>query len=388
MSRYHSYLNSAEKILTNYNGKEPFSIHLKAFFKANKKYGSRDRREVSHLCYCFFRLGKMAQSKAISDRVLMGLFLCSNETNAILDEIKPEWVDSVLLTAEEKLEFLNEECLVTDVFPWKDELSKGIEHDQFCSSFFEQPNLFIRMRPNHEKNVLSKLGKEQISFERISDGCISLPNGTRLDDVIQLNKVAVVQDYNSQKVGEILEKGLLKESPKVWDCCAGSGGKSIMAYDLNHRIKLSVSDIRTSILANLKNRFNDAGISGYKEFVVDLSDSNAVQGDASFDLVMADVPCTGSGTWGRTPEQMYYFEQNKISDYASLQRKIVTNVVSKIKENGYLLYVTCSAFKQENEDNIDFFEEHLGLEVEESSLLKGYDKNADTMFVALLRKVE
>ena len=236
--------------------------------------------------------------------------------------------------------------------------------------------------------MLSKLGKEQISFERVSDSCISLPNGTRLDDVIQLNKVAVVQDYNSQKVGELLEKGLYKENSKVWDCCAGSGGKSIMAFDLNPKIKLSVSDIRVSILANLKKRFNDAGISGYKEFVVDLSVPNAVQGDGSYDLVMADVPCTGSGTWGRTPEQLYYFEKNKISDYVSLQRKIVTNVVSKIKENGFLLYSTCSAFREENEDNLQFFKEHLGLEVEESSLLKGYDKNADTMFVALLRKIE
>ncbi len=388
MSRYHSYLNSAEKILTNYNGKEPFSIHLKAFFKANKKYGSRDRRQVSHLCYCYFRLGKMAQSKAISGRVLMGLFLCSSETNPILEEIKHEWVNSVSLTVKEKLEFLKEECLITDVFPWKNELSEQIEFEPFCASFFEQPKLFIRMRPNHEKNVLSKLGKEQFSFERISDTCISLPNGTRLDDSIQLNKVAVVQDYNSQKVGDLLEKGLYKESPKVWDCCAGSGGKSIMAFDLNPKIKLSVSDIRVSILANLKKRFNDAGISGYKEFVVDLSMYNAVQGDGSFDLVMADVPCTGSGTWGRTPEQLFYFEKNKISDYVSLQRKIVTNVVPKIKENGFLLYSTCSAFREENEDNIQFFKEHLGLEVEESSLLKGYDKNADTMFVALLRKVE
>tara|TARA_R110002096_G_scaffold324349_5_gene518429 strand:- start:1778 stop:2944 length:1167 start_codon:yes stop_codon:yes gene_type:complete len=388
MSRYHSYLNSAEKILTNYSGKEPFSIHLKAFFKANKKYGSRDRRQVSHLCYCFFRLGKMAQSKSISDRVLIGLFLCSSETNPILDEIKPEWVDSVSFTVKEKLEFLKEESLITDVFPWKGELSKDVEYDQYCASFFEQPNLFIRLRPKHEKNVLSKLGKEQISFERVSDSCISLPNGTRLDDVIQLNKVAVVQDYNSQKVGELLEKGLYKENSKVWDCCAGSGGKSIMAFDLNPKIKLSVSDIRVSILANLKKRFNDAGISGYKEFVVDLSVPNAVQGDGSYDLVMADVPCTGSGTWGRTPEQLYYFEKNKISDYVSLQRKIVTNVVSKIKENGFLLYSTCSAFREENEDNLQFFKEHLGLEVEESSLLKGYDKNADTMFVALLRKIE
>src|SRR5690554_1020861 len=107
MSRFYSYLNSAEKILTEYEGKEPFSLYLKIFFRANKKYGSRDRRQVSHLCYCFFRLGKLGESVLTAERMLIALFLCSEESNAILTELKPEWEEQIKLPLQEKLQFLN-----------------------------------------------------------------------------------------------------------------------------------------------------------------------------------------------------------------------------------------------------------------------------------------
>ncbi len=77
VSRYHSYLNSATAILKQYGGDEPFASFLRKHFAANKKYGSKDRKQISHLCYCFFRLGKMAMDLPTSERILLGLFLCS-----------------------------------------------------------------------------------------------------------------------------------------------------------------------------------------------------------------------------------------------------------------------------------------------------------------------
>ena len=68
MSRYHSYINSAKQILELYKGDEPFASFLKKYFGANKKFGSKDRKQVSHLCYCFFRLGKTAMALQIEER--------------------------------------------------------------------------------------------------------------------------------------------------------------------------------------------------------------------------------------------------------------------------------------------------------------------------------
>jgi 16S rRNA (cytosine967-C5)-methyltransferase len=171
----------------------------------------------------------------------------------------------------------------------------------------------------------------------------------------------------------------------VWDCCAASGGKSIMAKDVLGDIELMVSDVRESILINLQKRFAAAGIRNYESLVVDLSKTLNIA-LPSFNLIIADVPCTGSGTWSRTPEQLYYFDTNKIDEYAALQRKIAGNVIPQLESGGYLLYITCSVYKKENEEAVEYIKEKFNLEVVQLDLLKGYDKKADTLFAALLQK--
>lgn len=89
---------------------------------------------------------------------------------------------------------------------------------------------------------------------------ISIATTVKLDEIIEPDKEAVVQDYSSQRVAEFIEVvnaelGRRRQSDgvRVWDCCAASGGKSIMAKDILGNIELTVSDIRESILSNLKN---------------------------------------------------------------------------------------------------------------------------------------
>jgi len=56
--RYHSYLNTAKNIIENYKGEIPFAVFIKKYFSAKKKYGSKDRKQITALCYNYFRLGK------------------------------------------------------------------------------------------------------------------------------------------------------------------------------------------------------------------------------------------------------------------------------------------------------------------------------------------
>src|SRR6478672_7221869 len=100
--RYLSYLNTAARIIGIYQGNEPFALFIKDFFKADKKYGSNDRKHISHLCYCYFRLGKAALDMPVEERVLLGLFLCSHSPNEILQKLKPEWNEKVSLSLKEK----------------------------------------------------------------------------------------------------------------------------------------------------------------------------------------------------------------------------------------------------------------------------------------------
>jgi 16S rRNA (cytosine967-C5)-methyltransferase len=90
VSRYHSYLNSSRQIINQYKGEEPFASFLKKYFTQQKKCGSTDRKQIAHLCYCYFRLGKSLLKIPVEERILIGLFLCSAEPNEILAALKPD----------------------------------------------------------------------------------------------------------------------------------------------------------------------------------------------------------------------------------------------------------------------------------------------------------
>lgn len=323
---------------------------------------------------------------SVEEKILAGLLFCSNDSNEILGALKPEWNNAVSLSLPEKCSMLNIQYSMLNVFPWKEELSDGIDHEKFAESFFIQPDLFLRLRPGKENIVKQKLEDAEILFAVIKNDCIALSNSSKLDDILELNKEAVVQDYSSQRVGELLLQVRRGRQTSVWDCCAASGGKSIMAKDILGDIDLSVSDIRESILVNLKKRFNEAGIKNYKSFVADLADSKVKLPISNSGLIICDAPCTGSGTWSRTPEQLYYFDKNEISKYSSLQKQIVSNTIPHLQPGGYFLYITCSVFNKENEEVVDFIKNNFSLEISRMELLKGYDKKADTMFAALLQK--
>jgi 16S rRNA (cytosine967-C5)-methyltransferase len=424
LSKYHSYLNSAGEILSHYQGEQPFASFIKKYFTQYKKFGSRDRKQVSHLCYCYFRLGKAFVDMPVLEKIITGLFLCSHSPEDMLEELKPEWNKIISLSVKEKLAVINKSDALQSVFPWTNEMSAGADAEEFCLSFFIQPELFLRIRPGKEATVFSQLEKAAITFKKITDTCIALPASSKIDALLSVNKEVVVQDYNSQRVGELMElvrRGSSdihpvrrrpsdihpvrrrpsdihpvrrrpsdihpvrrRPSDRVWDCCAASGGKSIMANDILGNIDLTVSDVRESILVNLGKRFRAAGIINYKSFVADISDPQNLPAE-SFDFIIADVPCTGSGTWSRTPEQLYYFDTQKIADYAALQRKIVGAAVGRLEKGGYFLYITCSVFRKENEEVVDFIKEKLHLQPVKMEFLKGYDKRADTMFAALLQ---
>jgi len=356
--KHFSHLNTAVLLIAQYRGEMPFSIFLKSFFAQHKKYGSNDRKSIGQLCYSYFRVGKAMPNASIEEKILAA----------------PETIP------------------VTDIFPWKDELSEGIDHEAFCRSFLIQPDLFIRLRPGHEASVKRKLEAASISFKEVTPTCLALPNSSKINNIIDIDREAVIQDLNSQQTGRFFQPNFpisqSKISKSVWDCCAASGGKSILAYDNIPNIQLTVSDVRESIIANLKKRFAVAGIRNYKSFVADLSLSNPTLNlkPQTLNLIILDAPCSGSGTWSRTPEQLAFFNTESIDKYASLQKKIASNAVTYLSKGGRLVYITCSVFKKENEEAVDFITQKLNLQLEHMETLTGYSQKADTLFVASFNK--
>ncbi|MBC7536308.1 MAG: Fmu (Sun) domain-containing protein [Ferruginibacter sp.] len=386
MSRFHSYISSASAIIDNYKGTKPFLYHLKAFFGAEKKYGSRDRKIIASLCYGYFRTGHTLTDSTTAEKIIAGIFLFENTNNEILALLRPEWNAAVTLNVREKLSILK---LAPDaIFPFSDETGDGIDATHFALSFLQQPELYLRIRPGRIKQVHDKLNQAAVPFKNITEHCLQIANKTRLDDILTINREVVIQDRNSQQVLNFIERNpayfSAKQKVTAWDCCAASGGKALLLQDIiKEKLQLTVSDIRENILLNLGKRFLQAGININKKFIADLTKEPVLASAELFSIILCDAPCTGSGTWSRTPEQLFYFNKNTIIEYAERQKKIVSNIIPHLQPGGLLFYITCSVFKKENEEVVEYIKEKFHLPVLQMEYLKGYDVRADSLFVAV-----
>jgi len=393
MKYANQYVKSAIQLLQAYDGAVPLAVFLKKYFAQHKKFGSKDRKHIAGLCYNYFRLGKAAQQLSMEDAIKIAVFLCNDAPGiwaVLFDEYwqanwKSEISERVSLVEENHSTFNKDK-----VFPFEHQLSAAIDSTLFAQSHFIQPNLFLRTRPGKQKKVIATLTNANVPFNELTDGAIELPNSSKLDEILVFDQDAVVQDWSSQKVGALIKHIDTTKTLSVWDCCAASGGKSIMAKDILENINLIVSDIRSSILHNLSQRFERAVIKTYKKLVIDLSNDHLLQDKTALslpmaDLVIADVPCTGSGTWSRTPEQLFYFREEQMEQFQTLQQKIISNILPSVKAGGYLLYITCSVFKKENEENTAFIQEKSSLQLVTQGVIKGYSNKADTMFAALFQ---
>ncbi len=407
------YISYAVEIISKYSGDQPFALFLKSFFAANKKFGSKDRKYIAQLCYHYYRLGATAKLLPHEEAIKTALFLCNDVVGEWIELFEADWLHKWSNQLSDRIQFMEEVFPVfktVNIFPFHQQLSESVDPYLFSIAHLIQPDLFIRTRPGKEKKVIGALTNAAILFQQITNTAIALPNGTKLENILNIDEDMVVQDYSSQRVGEVLKtvdrRRLTRDAPfSLWDCCAASGGKSILAKDILGAIDITVSDIRASILHNLEQRFKRAGINHYNKFIADLSlnvnrhssivirqsssvnrhSSSVNRKTATYDLVLCDAPCTGSGTWGRTPEQLCFFEEKQIHLFQQLQQKIVRNIIPAIKDGGYFLYITCSVFEAENEAMVAFIQANSKLILIEQQLIKGYAEKADTMFVALFQ---
>lgn len=398
MSRFHSHINTAINLLELYKGETPFAIFIKTFFAGNKKFGSTDRRQIASLCYNYFRLGYALPGISTELKLLTASFLCDRGPSPLMERLQPGWNEQIRLPIDDKIKLSANDFLITDIFPFVDELSEGINKEEFSKSFLIQPDLFLRLRPQGRNTTLKKLEKSKLSFTKWGDDCVQMEPATKVADFFIIDKEVVIQDYNSQRVLSYLDHDDLKSDwvefgsrPELsaWDCCAASGGKSILLQDkINKKINLTISDIRANIISNLHQRFKRAGIKEYKYFITDIGNIGFQLPARDFDIIICDAPCTGSGTWSRTPEQLSFFKQPKIDEYSNQQKRLVTNIVPHLKTGGLLIYITCSVFKKENEEIVKFISATFDCRLRHMELLKGYDKKADSMFVAFFSKTK
>lgn len=150
-----------------------------------------------------------------------------------------------------------------------------------------------------------------------------------------------LQDLSSQTLIDALP---IQPGDRVLDFCAGGGGKALgMAARGAH---VTAHDAFPQRMADLPLRADRAGVRIAAATRGDLAQ------DDPFDLVLVDAPCSGSGTWARTPDAKWRLTPDRLDHLVSLQAEILDEALPLLRSGGVLAYATCSIFAAENADQV------------------------------------
>ncbi len=160
-----------------------------------------------------------------------------------------------------------------------------------------------------------------------------------------------IQDFASQVIGLACNA---RPGQRWWDMCAGAGGKSLqLASMMQTKGVVIATDIRSWKLDDLKRRMRRARFSNIS--IREWNGKGIPGRSANFDGVLADVPCSCSGTWRRNPDARWTMTLDAIKTLSKTQLEILNKAAKGVKKGGILVYATCSVFDRENESIIQQF---------------------------------
>lgn len=134
---------------------------------------------------------------------------------------------------------------------------------------------------------------------------------------------------------------------RVLDFCAGGGGKSLAMAALGAEV--TAHDIDPKRMADVAPRAERAGVS------IATAKTEELQTLAPFDIVLCDAPCSGSGTWRRTPAAKWDLTPDRLNELTIMQDQVLADAAPMVRTGGILAYATCSVFEVENNARIQMF---------------------------------
>jgi 16S rRNA (cytosine967-C5)-methyltransferase len=159
-----------------------------------------------------------------------------------------------------------------------------------------------------------------------------------------------IQDEASQLVATLVGHG-----KHILDCCAAPGGKTGVIAGSNPGAKIVAVELhphRARLLKRLL-RPQSAGDNATQEISIVCADARSLPFSTRFDRVLADVPCSGTGTLSRNPEIKWRLKPEDLADLQSRQVAILRSAMAQVATRGRVIYSTCSLEKEENEDVIE-----------------------------------
>jgi len=224
----------------------------------------------------------------------------------------------------------------------------------------QKPPMWLRV--NSQKNAL-KTYRTLLEEQGVSSKTSHHPNALCLDIPIAVQKLphfedgaVTVQDLSAQWAATLLEP---KNEEWILDACAAPGGKTTHILELAPQANVIALDVESHRLKRVEEnleRLNQQAIvvcgdaSQPDEWLAEIGKS-AVK----FDRILLDAPCSATGVIRRHPDIKWLRKEADIAQLVELQKKILSALWEKLKENGVLLYATCSVLPEENCEQIQAF---------------------------------
>jgi len=225
-----------------------------------------------------------------------------------------------------------------------------------CQSNNETPPLTIRTNtlktPRQELFNELEMNVKEISLTPCSPDGLQIRGASDITALSSFEKgLFQVQDEASQLVAHII---VPKPGDMVLDACSAPGGKTThLAQLMENRGEIFALDINSSRLALLGENCKRLGITNVKAFKKDAS--LPLGFSEQFNRVLVDAPCSGMGVLRRNPDSKWNRREEGIVPLKRLQLSILNNLAAYLKENGVLVYSTCTVTPEENEEVIDDF---------------------------------
>ncbi len=266
----------------------------------------------------------------------------------------------------------------------------------FIQAILSAPPLWLRLNPSElatdkqANELIGNLTKQGIRAIKNESG-ILVTGGKDITQSPEYKQgLFEIQDLASQQIALAVNA---KPGQKVWDTCAGAGGKSLaIAAKMKNKGSVVATDLHEYKLSEIKKRAKRAGLFNIRSFAWDGASKLRLPKEAAqqkgFDWVLIDAPCTSAGTWRRNPDAKWRFNETDTQEQLAIQQQILSYAHYAVRVEGFLVYATCSWQISENEAQVaDFLSKHAHFKLVEQHLLGAPEQNSDTMFVAVMQKM-
>jgi len=359
------------------NEGKPLDLALSEYLRQHKSIGAHDRRQIGETLYGLARWKSLLDylcPEGTSIPTRLETFQRINWQNIANDHSIPEpfrlGTTEFLfnkLTAAYGLEKARELCRIS-LSPAPIAIrvnSLKISRDDLIAKW--QEKFQITSSPNTPLGILFSKREALFALPEFREGFFEM------------------QDEGSQLVAALVAA---ESGNHILDYCSGSGGKSLaFAPAMQGKGQIYLHDVRSHALIQAKQRLKRAGIQNAQFLSPDHKKLPQLKG--KMDWVLADVPCSGTGTLRRNPEMKWKIDAPLLKRLTDEQRQIFAQALPYVRPGGRIVYATCSIFPEENEDQAEFFRFHYGLVPEGKPLsILPSEGGMDGFFAMVFKKNE